>query len=97
MAIGASSEKCGTKPSEDEASMIPVCDLFESHLNVADLQRSMCFFGQTLGLELAEVSWKLRAAFYWIGGQGNSMLGLWEVGGKSPEAEPPRCLSVGSR
>jgi lactoylglutathione lyase len=60
--------------------MIPVRDLFESHLNVADLQRSMSFFGQTLGLELAEVSWKSRVAFYWIGGQGNSMLGLWEVG-----------------
>jgi len=60
--------------------MIPVRDLFESHLNVADLQRSMGFFGQTLGLELAEVSWKRRVAFYWIGGQGNSMLGLWEVG-----------------
>jgi lactoylglutathione lyase len=60
--------------------MIPVRDLFESHLNVADPQRSMSFFSQTLGLELAEVSWKRRVAFYWIGGQGNSMLGLWEVG-----------------
>ena len=63
-------------------SKVPVRALFESHLhlNVADLQRSMSFFGQTLGLELAEVSWKRRVAFYWIGGQGNSMLGLWEVG-----------------
>ena len=38
-----------------EVSMIPVHDLLESHLNVADLQRSMNFFGQTLGLKLAEV------------------------------------------
>jgi lactoylglutathione lyase len=60
--------------------LIAVRDLFESHLNVADLQRSMNFFGQTLGLELAEVIWKRRVAFYWIGGRGNSMLGLWEVG-----------------
>ena len=60
--------------------MVPVRALFESSLNVADLQRSMSFFGQTLGLELAEVSWKRWVAFYWIGGQGNSMLGLWEVG-----------------
>ena len=60
--------------------MIPVHDLFESHLNVTDLQRSMSFFGQTLGLELAEVFWERRVAFYWIGGRGNSMLGLWEVG-----------------
>jgi lactoylglutathione lyase len=60
--------------------MIAVSDLFESHLNVADLQRSMDFFGQILGFELAEVSWERRVAFYWIGGRGNSMLGLWEVG-----------------
>ncbi len=60
--------------------MIPVRDPFESHLTVADLQRSMSFFGQTLGLELAEVFWEQRVAFYWIGGRGTSMLGLWEVG-----------------
>lgn len=60
--------------------MILVRDLFESHLTVTDLQRSMSFFGQTLGLGLAEVFWDRRVAFYWIGGRGNSMLGLWEVG-----------------
>ncbi len=63
-----------------EINLIPIRDLFESHLTVTDLQRSMSFFGQTLGLELAEVFWERRVAFYWIGGQGNSMLGLWEVG-----------------
>ena len=63
-----------------KVSMIPVRDLFESHLTVTDLQRSMSFFGQTLGLELAEVFWERRVALYWIGGRGNSMLGLWEVG-----------------
>jgi|SRR5947209_6141714 len=60
--------------------MVLVRDLFESHLTVVDLQRSMTFFGQTLGLELAEVSWERRVAFFWVGGRGNSMLGLWEVG-----------------
>jgi lactoylglutathione lyase len=60
--------------------MIPVSDLFESHLTVVDLQRSMTFFSQVLGLELAEVFLERRVAFYWIGGRGNSMLGLWEVG-----------------
>src|SRR5258708_40060214 len=62
------------------ATMVPVRDLFESHLTVTDLERSMTFFGQTLGLELAQVFGERRAAFYWIGGRGNSMLGLWEVG-----------------
>jgi lactoylglutathione lyase len=60
--------------------MIPVRDLFESHLTVTNLERSMAFFGSTLGLELAEVFRERRVAFYWIGGRGNSMLGLWEVG-----------------
>jgi lactoylglutathione lyase len=60
--------------------MIPIRDLFESHLTVTNLKRSMKFFGQTLGLELAEVFEERRVAFYWIGGRGNSMLGLWEVG-----------------
>lgn len=61
-------------------SIVPVRDLFESHLTVTDLQRSMTFFGQTLGLELAQVFGERRVAFCWIGGRGNSMLGLWEVG-----------------
>jgi len=60
--------------------MIPVRDLFETHLTVADLPRSMSFYGETLGLELAEVFWERKVAFYWIGGRGNSMLGLWEAG-----------------
>ena len=60
--------------------MIPIRDLFESHLTVENLERSMAFFGQTLGLELAKVFRDQRVAFYWLGGRGNSMLGLWEVG-----------------
>ena len=60
--------------------MVPIHGLFESHLTVMDLPRSMTFFGQTLGLELAEVFWERRVAFYWIGGRGRSMLGIWEVG-----------------
>lgn len=60
--------------------MISIRGLFETHLTVRDLQRSMTFFGQTLGLELAEVFWERRVAFYWIAERGNSMLGLWEVG-----------------
>jgi lactoylglutathione lyase len=60
--------------------LISVSDLFESHLTVKNLERSMAFFSQVLGLELAELSWERRVAFYWIGGRGNSMLGLWEAG-----------------
>ena len=60
--------------------MIPLRELFESHLTVSDLKRSMAFFGDTLGLELARVFPERRVAFYWIGGPSQSMLGVWEVG-----------------
>lgn len=59
--------------------MIPIRDLFESHLTVSDLQRSMSFFGEVLGLEVAQVFLDRKVAFYWIGGRSGSMLGLWEV------------------
>jgi lactoylglutathione lyase len=60
--------------------MFPIRDLFEAHLTVGDLERSMAFFGDTLGLKLARVFPDRRAAFFWIGGPGSSMLGLWETG-----------------
>ncbi len=60
--------------------MTPIQSLFESHLAVADLRQSMAFYGELLGLELSQVVDERKAAFYWIGGKGNSMLGLWEAG-----------------
>jgi lactoylglutathione lyase len=60
--------------------MIPIRGLFESHLTVSDLQRSMAFFGEVLGLEVAQVFLERKVAFYWVGGRGGAMLGLWEVG-----------------
>jgi len=60
--------------------IIPIDNLFESHLTVADLQRSMSFYGDLLGLELAQVFTERKAAFYWIGSKRDSMLGIWEVG-----------------
>jgi lactoylglutathione lyase len=58
----------------------PIHDLFETHLTVADLRRSMDFYDGVLGLELARVFPERKVAFYWIGGPGKAMLGLWEVG-----------------
>ncbi|HEY6306214.1 MAG TPA: VOC family protein [Candidatus Angelobacter sp.] len=60
--------------------MIPIHDLFETHLTVSDLERSMSFYGETLGLKLARAFPERKVAFYWIGQAGGSMLGLWEVG-----------------
>lgn len=70
--------------------MIPIQGLFESHLTVSDLERSIAFYSGTLGLELAHRDADRRAAFYWIGGRGASMLGLWEVMGASPRRLDPQ-------
>jgi lactoylglutathione lyase len=54
--------------------------LFESHLLVRDLERSVAFYADVLGLETAFAVPERRAAFFWIGGRGKSMLGIWELG-----------------
>ena len=61
---------------------VPIYGLFETHLTVSDLQRSITFYRDIVGLELAlEVS-ERNTAFFWIGDNASrrSMLGLWSVG-----------------
>jgi lactoylglutathione lyase len=54
--------------------------LFESHLTVRDLERSLAFYCDRLGLRLAHRAPARNAAFLWIGTPGQAMLGLWGVG-----------------
>jgi lactoylglutathione lyase len=58
--------------------------LFEAHLTVADLDRSIAFYRDQVGLELAHVVPGRQAAFLWIGSRGTAMLGLWTAG-SSPQ------------
>jgi len=60
--------------------MLPIQELFEAHLTVANLDRAMNFYGSILGLELATTFKERHVAFYWLAGRGKSMLGLWEAG-----------------
>lgn len=65
---------------------IPIHGLFETHLTVSDLQRSIRFYRDIIGLELALEASERNAAFFWIGDRSSSsssrrsMLGLWSVG-----------------
>jgi len=59
---------------------IPVRRLFETHLTVSDLQRSIGFYRDVVGLELAFEPSERNVAFFWIGAPGQSMLGLWSLG-----------------
>ena len=58
--------------------------LFEAHLTVADLDTSIAFYRDRLGLELAHTTTTRQAAFFWIGSRGTTMLGLW-AGGSAPQ------------
>jgi lactoylglutathione lyase len=68
--------------------VIRVQDLFETHLTVADLDRSIAFYRDSLGLRLAYIMSGRQAAFFWIGAAGSAMLGLWAAG-----AAPQRVTS----
>ncbi|MBL4745359.1 MAG: VOC family protein [Flavobacteriaceae bacterium] len=52
--------------------------LFETHLFVENLERSVEFYGKTLNLQQCYSEEKRSAAFFWIGKEKQAMLGLWE-------------------
>ena len=62
------------------AKPIPVSKLFEAHLTVSDLDRSVAFYRDLVGLPVALEIPERGATFLWIGGPGQSMLGLWSLG-----------------
>lgn len=51
--------------------------IFETHIHISNLERSAAFYEELLGLTLAYEDPR-RARFYWVGGRGVSMLGIWE-------------------
>jgi lactoylglutathione lyase len=59
---------------------VPVGGLFETHLTVSDLGRSVAFYREVVGLPLALEVPERAAAFFWIGGPGEAMLGVWSLG-----------------
>lgn len=59
---------------------IPSVGLFEAHLTVSDLGRSVAFYREVVGLSVAHEVPERGAAFLWIGGRGEGMLGLWSYG-----------------
>lgn len=53
--------------------------LFETHLFVENLERSVEFYSTVLGLEQGNMNDKRRVAGFWMGKPKQSMLGLWEM------------------
>lgn len=52
--------------------------LYETHLHVESLERSIIFYEDVLGLELCHFEEERRIAFFWIGNKQDAILGLWE-------------------
>jgi lactoylglutathione lyase len=59
---------------------VKVRGLFETHLTVSDLARSVEFYRDVVGLAVALELPERGAAFHWIGEPGQAMLGLWSIG-----------------
>ncbi|RZL62695.1 MAG: VOC family protein [Pedobacter sp.] len=60
-----------------------ITGLFETHLYVEDLEKSVDFYKNVLGLKQCGYNAKRKIAFFWIGKPKEAMLGLWE----KPKAE----------
>src|SRR5262249_25775499 len=73
-----------TTQEGSELMITPVDRLFEAHLTVADLDASVAFYRDRVGLQLAHVVTARQAAFFWVGSRGTTMLGLW-AGGSAPQ------------
>jgi lactoylglutathione lyase len=52
--------------------------LYETHLFVENLERSIAFYRDVMQLELAHIEEGRRVAFLWIERDKQSMLGIWE-------------------
>ncbi|TIX91719.1 VOC family protein [Rhizobium sp. P44RR-XXIV] len=63
-----------------DPQMPDITGLYETHLTVSDLQRSIGFYRDILKLEVAMIIESRNVAFLWIGDKRTSMLGLWETG-----------------
>ena len=57
--------------------------LYETHLFVENLESSISFYKNVLGLEQCHFEASRRVAFFWIGKPKEAMLGIWE----KPKAE----------
>ncbi len=60
-------------------AVVPIGGLFEAHLTVSDLERSVAFYRDIVGLPFAHRIPDRHVAFFWIGAPGAGMLGLWSV------------------
>ncbi|MCS3554477.1 MULTISPECIES: VOC family protein [unclassified Sphingobacterium] len=54
--------------------------LFETHIEVSNLENAITFYSKKMNLELAYIDQPRRIAFLWLTAEKKAMLGLWEKG-----------------
>ena len=60
-------------------TIVPIQGLWETHITVADLDRSISFYRDVVGLTFAHAVPERHVAFFWIGQPRQAMLGLWSI------------------
>lgn len=55
-----------------------ITGIYETHIEVGNLEKAILFYTETLGLRLGHLDDARRIAFLWVGKQKDYMLGLWE-------------------
>lgn len=60
-------------------ALVPIRGLYEAHLTVRDLDRSIGFYRDVVGLTFAHRVPERHVAFFWMGAPRETMLGLWAI------------------
>jgi lactoylglutathione lyase len=55
-----------------------ITGLFETHIDVENLERSIAFYKDVMGLTQCYTDEARRIAFFWVGAAQQAMLGIWE-------------------
>ncbi len=55
-----------------------ITGIYETHVEVSNLDRAILFYTETLGLKIGYQDLDRRIAFLWVGSNKDAMLGLWE-------------------
>ncbi|HEX2475740.1 MAG TPA: VOC family protein [Lacipirellulaceae bacterium] len=58
-----------------------ILDLYETHIRVANFERSRHFYEDLLGLKVGWIDENQRRLLYWVGPPGKAMLGVREASG----------------
>src|ERR1700685_2604168 len=64
---------------EDFMSLVPISGLWETQITCSDLDLSIRFYRDVVGLTPAHSVPERHVAFFWIGQPRQAMLGLWSM------------------